>query len=217
MRVTQNLLSVAAGFIAGIAVTLAVLSEERQFGISDSEDSQSTEVQDATVEATREASAAPPDKQRADKQNQLRLDPANLPDTPQVYVDLLSPPKHIVTGADVHWTFARETRHEAWAFDVETEIAQELYDKNVAEWAVIEHIECREMTCEVAGYHVGESDVHPPDLVQDVDRSIWRHEEFRVFSTRGRSEGGMRRFILIITGYPYSDRSRPPMPLNQDF
>jgi len=214
MALTQNLLSVAAGFIAGIAVTLVVLPEERKSDASHSEDSPSVKAQHSPDEALSNAPSAPPDNERLDQQDPLRLDPSNLPNTPQVYVDLIRSPRYMVTGADVHWTFARETRHEAWAFDVETEIAQELYDKNVAEWAVIEHIECREKTCEVAGYHIGESDVHPQDWVQDVDRSIWRHEQFRVFSTRGRSEGGMRRFILIITGYPYSDRSRPPMPLN---
>jgi hypothetical protein len=142
-----------------------------------------------------------------------QVDAENLPNTPQVYVDLLGPSWRSVSGEDLHWTFARETRHEAWAFQVETEIMQDVVDNEVATWAVIEHVECREMTCEVAGYLLGDSDIHPQEIVNDLDRSIWWHEQFSVHSIRGTA-GGMERFLIILTAQSFDDRVRPPRPLN---
>jgi hypothetical protein len=201
------------GFAVGVLVTLAAVPGDDDSTVESPPVGHPTEKQIATVESADLAVPVPDDQGRDALLSPEQMNIENLPNTPQVYVDLLGPSYRSVTGEDLHWTFAKEIRHQAWAYHVETEIMQDVEDNDVAKWTVIEHIECREMTCEVAGYFVGDSKAHPQDIVKDIDRAIWWHEQFSVHSMRGAA-GGMERFLIIITAQDFGDRIRPPRPLN---
>ena len=137
----------------------------------------------------------------------------NIPIIPSIYVEMLGPPVDKVTLQDLHATFGREPRHDAWAFEVESAIAQEVVDKGIAEWAVVEHIECRAMTCEIAGYYTGDGKPRAPKLVQYIDRAIWWHDHISSH-TYNANPDGFDRFLTIVTAQSFANRTRPPRPLN---
>ena len=133
--------------------------------------------------------------------------------TPSIYVNMLGPPIDKVTLQDLHATFIKEPRHDAWAFEVESAIAQEVVDREIAAWAVVEHIECRAMTCEIAGYFTGDGKPRTPKFVRYMDRSIWWHDNISSH-TYNSNPDGFDRFMTIVTAQSFPNRTRPPRPLN---
>ena len=131
-----------------------------------------------------------------------------------VYVDMLGPPIEKVTHHDLHATFVQEPRHDAWAFDVENAIAQKVVDLEVARYAVIEHIECRAMTCEIAGYYTVDRENRPPiHLIQNIDTAIWFHDNMSSH-TYNANPDGFDRFLTIGTARSIPVRTRDPHPLD---
>ena len=140
-------------------------------------------------------------------------DSVNESNTPLIYVEMLGPLVEKVTLQDLHATFVKEPRHDAWAFEVESAIAQKIVDMEIAKWAVVEHIECRVMTCEIAGYYTGDDKPRAPKLVQNIDRSIWWHDHI-ASHTYNANPDGFDRFLTIVTAQSFPNRTRPPRPLN---
>lgn len=131
-----------------------------------------------------------------------------------VYVDMFGPPIEKVTHHDLHATFLQEPRHDAWAFDVENAIAQKVVDLEIARYAVIEHIECRAMTCEIAGYYTVDRENRPPiHLIQNIDRAIWFHDNMSS-RTYNANPDGFDRFLTIGTARTIPQRTRDPRPLD---
>lgn len=133
---------------------------------------------------------------------------------PSIYLDMFGPPIVRVTHHDLHATFMQEPRHDAWAFDVENAIAQKAVDLEVAKWAVVEHIECRSTTCEIAGYYTVDRDNRPPmHLVQNIDKAIWFHDNM-ASNTYNANPDGFDRFFTIVTARSIPVRTREPHPLD---
>ena len=202
-----------AAFASGVVVTWAVLHKDEALSGDRAAPPPLIEKQVRQVASPSSVAVLPQAQHQDTVENLVEVNAANLPNTPPVYVELLPPSWREVSLEDLHWTFARESRHEAWAFQVETELAQHVEDKNVSNSLVVEHIECREMTCEVAGYLLGDEEIRIQELLSDFDRSIWWHEQYSMHSMRG-NKGGMKRFLLIITAQSFDNRIRPPRPLN---
>lgn len=137
----------------------------------------------------------------------------NTPQLPSVYLEMLGPLVEKITLQDLHATFSREPRHDAWAFDVESAIAQKVVEMGISEWAVVEHIECRAMTCEIAGYYTGDGKPRAPKIVQNIDRAIWWHDHISSHTHRANADG-FDRFLTIVTAQSFPNRTRPPRPLN---
>jgi hypothetical protein len=213
MNVLAKIAKLVAAFTAGVVITWTVLHEDGTSHDDLPEFAPSSEKQTANVRSRGSVDELPQTQQGGTVEDSVVVYAANLPNTPPAYVKLLPPSWREVSLEDLHWTFAREPRHEAWAFDVETQLAQHVEDKEVANQLVVEHIECREMTCEVAGYLLGDEGPHIQELFSDFDKSVWWHEQFSMHSMRGDA-GGMRRFLLIITAQSFDNRVRPPRPLN---
>lgn len=209
----KQLLLLAAVFTSGLLTSWALLGREETRGEDCGdrgrvvEDQTGREEKMDTGSDTRQASSEDP----VDASTVVAT--ARIPNTPPVYVELLPPSRRGVSLEDLHWTFARETRHESWAFQVETEIRRHIENKNVSNRLVLEHIECREKTCEVAGHLLNDEAFPTQELLADFDRTIWWHERYSMHSVSGHA-GGMRRVLLIITAQDFSDRIRPPRPLN---
>lgn len=132
--------------------------------------------------------------------------------TPAIYLEMMGLPVEKVTVQDLHATFEQEPRHDAWAFAVENALAQKIVDLNIAEWAVVEQIECRAMTCEIAGYYTGDGEPRAPQIVQSIDRVVWFHDNMSS-RTHVANPDGFDRFLTIVTARSMPSRRRTPKPL----
>jgi len=127
---------------------------------------------------------------------------------PAVYEDLVAQ-RHgqpRVSFADIHKIFKNEPRDEPWAAAMESGINHYLANSGTGEWAVVEYVECRSKICEIAGYTTGGDDNHHSDLISDFLRSgLWQGKPITHSSGFGNTD--LKRFIIIISGYSYSEYS----------
>lgn len=172
-------------------------------------------VEDSIVAVTAEKTtpASEPiggmDRTRDDIESDAVASPASRPNTPPNYVEMLGPSYESVSLADLHLTFSRQSRDEAWAFGVESEIIQYIANKNVAELAEIEYIECRKSICEIAGYSRGDEDFDVREILKNVGESTWWYPSMSTHLMERRS-GDLDYFIVIATGLELRERPRAP-------
>ncbi|MEL7536073.1 MAG: hypothetical protein AAFM91_03335 [Pseudomonadota bacterium] len=173
--------------------------------------------------STNDGAAEPAPLEPAEFADVALLPPELQPNTPAVYIEMLSPPTEYVTLADLHLTFAHEPRDGAWAYGVESAISTYIAENDVASHAVFEHVECRKYTCELAGYYVGRSavvvsqfgsdpDFDARDVLDGVDAEAWWHTGRTSYSMGGNPDG-LPRFLIIVTGADIGERGRPAKKL----
>lgn len=144
-----------------------------------------------------------------DVENDAGVSPAPKPNTPPVYVDMLGPSYESISLADLHLTFSQQTRDEAWAFGVESEIMQYIANNNVAELAEIEYIECRKSICEIAGYLRGEGDFDAREILDNIGESTWWYPSMSTH-IMSHNSGDLDYFVVIATGLELRGRPREP-------
>jgi hypothetical protein len=168
---------------------------------------------DVVAPATESTSQPTENQESPDLSQAFQYEREDSVSMPSVYLDMMGPAVEKVTIQDLHATFQNEPRHDAWAFEVESAIAQKIVDIGANEWAVVEHIECRAMTCEIAGYYTGDGRPRAPKVAQDIDRTIWWHDHI-ASQTYVSSTDEIDRFLTIVTAQRYPERTRSPKPLN---
>lgn len=79
---------------------------------------------------------------------------------PSNYQEMIGPVRtQPTTLAEMHANFASEPRVESWAIAMETGINDYIANSSPRLGVVVEYVECRSRTCEIAGYRIdGESD-----------------------------------------------------------
>jgi hypothetical protein len=137
------------------------------------------------------------------------ISPEKRPNTPPVYVQMLSPSYQSVSIEDLHFTFANQSRDDGWAFAVESEISQFVANNGVAEWAEIEYVECRKSICEIAGYLHGDTTHDAREIVDGISSATWWHSEKSVHLMESDRDG-LQRFMVLVSGLSFENRVRQP-------
>ena len=128
---------------------------------------------------------------------------------PRIYDEIIGPPTRMTTIPNIHADFKNEPRDESWASAMESGIRHHIANSGTGDWAVVEYIECRSNTCEIAGYSMGGTENHPGNLLAGDFGAGWWQGHFNVYSTRHTYEGEeIPRFILIVTRVDHESRLR---------
>ena len=209
----------AAGLLVGVALIVSIGGHLRRTNELEptSLDSTDTSASSAVVmepspESDANARVMPDPVQESHPKRAAQSEPLStntkLIRMPQIYDELLAPPRRQVTIEDMHARFKAEPRDEVWATAMEAGLSHHFANSGSGDWAVVEYIECRAQTCEIAGYLIEGNELHPSKLVEGVVQSGWWQGGDSVASSRHKGSGP-ERFVLILMHSPISDHSPP--------
>lgn len=212
----DRLLTLCIGFVIGVAVmyALAERSDENE-NTSDSVGSEreAYAVQEPISPMGQKDGNADPilltqvevEQARSADQGEPNSDvtPISIPD---VYEDHITGRNRqpSVSIADVHKIFKNEARDESWAVAMESGINHYLANSGSGGWAVVEYVECRSRICELAGYTTDSDQNGTHDLIGGfLTSGLWQGNPITHSTRFGPAD--RKRFVIIISGYEYSE------------
>lgn len=155
----KQLFTLVIGFVAGISVTLAF----KQFNegsdrweppvvVTPRSTEEAHEYSDPSGDGEQSSSVPSPENSIGDSETEVQADVPEIR-MPSNYREMIGPVRpRQPSFAEQHADFASEPRDESWAVAMETGINDYVASSGATLGLVVEYVECRSRTCEIAGF-----------------------------------------------------------------